>query len=47
MAKDVFVIKFKIDMSRYKEGKMKYPPKPIKRSAYAEKLFEIGAGWSE
>lgn len=46
MAKDVFVIKLKISYSRVKEDKLKMPPKPIKRSEYAQQLFEVGAGWS-
>jgi len=46
MSKKKFVIKFSISLSRYKENKVKMPPKPIKRSRYAEYLFSIGAGWS-
>jgi len=47
MSKKRFVIKFSISLSRYKENKVKLPPKPIKRSKYAQQLWEIGAGWNK
>lgn len=39
------IICFKIHPTR--KGKTKKPPKPIKRSRYAQELFEIGAGWKD
>lgn len=40
------VIKLTINPWR-KRKKLKKPPKPVKRSKYAQQLFEIGAGWDE
>lgn len=39
------IIAFKIHPFRKQKGKK--PPKPIKRSRYAQELFEIGAGWKD
>ena len=47
MCKQRWRIKFKIDPNRYMWKKIKKPPKPIKRSRYAELLFREGAGWKK
>lgn len=39
-------IRFTISPWRKKKG-VKLPPKPIKRSKYAQLLFEEGAGFNE
>ncbi|GAA5417969.1 hypothetical protein Pryu01_03047 [Paraliobacillus ryukyuensis] len=38
---------FKMILSPDRKDKMKLPPKPVKKSRYAQQLFEIGAGWNE
>ncbi|WP_079708610.1 hypothetical protein [Paraliobacillus ryukyuensis] len=38
---------FKMILSPERKDKMKMPPKPVKKSRYAQQLFEIGAGWDE
>ncbi|HLR91696.1 MAG TPA: hypothetical protein VK048_01385 [Atopostipes sp.] len=39
------IIKFVIDPSRYRRKQLKKPPRPIKRSYYAQELWNEGAGW--
>lgn len=42
---DPFAISFVLSL--YRKDMLKEPPKPIKRSRYAQMLWNEGAGWNE